>query len=241
LKKWGHQTTLAENGQEAVDAWRSGSFDLILMDVQMPVMDGLEATRTIRDLEQHSFANTHVPIVAMTAHAMKGDREKCLQTGMDDYVSKPIRRDELNGAIQRLMAKSGTKQPKVASQRESASDGTAPVTQQLVNWECGLSAMDGDNDLLVDVATAAMNELSDLLPALTDALTAHDAKTARRCAHTIKSTAETFGATTLRDCARTLESHAAAEQLAAAREHLPELTQLTQQMQSELKQRIPGS
>ena len=103
LKSWGHTTTVAENGQAAIDLWKSNSFDLILMDVQMPIMDGLTATRLIRKQEQQAGQGEHIPIIAMTARAMKGDREKCLQSGMDGYVSKPIRQQALNDAIRSLV------------------------------------------------------------------------------------------------------------------------------------------
>jgi signal transduction histidine kinase/ligand-binding sensor domain-containing protein/ActR/RegA family two-component response regulator len=99
LKKLGHQVELAVNGAEAVRMWRAGPFDLILMDVQMPEMDGFEATHVIRHEEQESGA--HIPIIAMTAHAMPGDRERTLQAGMDDYVSKPVSRGSLIEAIAR--------------------------------------------------------------------------------------------------------------------------------------------
>jgi PAS domain S-box-containing protein len=97
LSKWGHSVEIAENGAIAVSLWQTGSFDVILMDVQMPVLDGLQATQRIRELERDS--GTHIPIIAMTARAMKGDRERCLEVGMDDYVSKPVRRPELERAL----------------------------------------------------------------------------------------------------------------------------------------------
>jgi CheY-like chemotaxis protein len=97
LNKWGHSVTLANDGKEAVRAYEQQEFDLVLMDVQMPEMDGLEATEHIRALESKS--GRHIPIVAMTARAMKGDRELCLQSGMDGYVSKPVRQRELYQAI----------------------------------------------------------------------------------------------------------------------------------------------
>ena len=82
---------LAESGKKALDAWRKQAFDIILMDVQMPEMDGFEATSRIR--EQEKSTSQHIPIIALTAHAMVGDRERCLAAGMDDYVSKPINAD----------------------------------------------------------------------------------------------------------------------------------------------------
>ena len=88
LERRGHRVTIAGDGRQAVDAYGRDTFDLIIMDVQMPVMDGFEATAAIRAVEATTGA--HVPIVAVTAHAMDGDRERCLQAGMDDYMSKPI-------------------------------------------------------------------------------------------------------------------------------------------------------
>jgi len=101
LEKMGHTVVLAESGKKALEAWQKQSFDFILMDVQMPEMDGFDATAKIRDQEKSSSA--HIPIIAMTAHAMVGDRERCLAAGMDDYVSKPISRANLFAAIDRIM------------------------------------------------------------------------------------------------------------------------------------------
>jgi two-component system sensor histidine kinase/response regulator len=102
LAKHGHTVVIAGDGREALAALDRESFDLVLMDVQMPEMDGFEATAAIRFREQDTGA--HIPIVAMTARAMSGDREKCITTGMDDYVSKPINPSELSAAIVRVMA-----------------------------------------------------------------------------------------------------------------------------------------
>jgi signal transduction histidine kinase/ligand-binding sensor domain-containing protein/ActR/RegA family two-component response regulator len=99
LTKMGYQVVVANNGEEAWQKWKSGQFDLIIMDVQMPEMDGFEATSRIRADERHR--GTHIPIIAMTAHAMIGDRERCLEAGMDDYVSKPVSRKSILEVISR--------------------------------------------------------------------------------------------------------------------------------------------
>lgn len=103
LRRWGHSVTVAENGCEAVTAWANGRFDVILMDVQMPIMDGLEATQTIRSGE--AGTDRHIPIIAVTAHAMTGDREKCLEAGMDGYVTKPFKKQALYEALRPLVSK----------------------------------------------------------------------------------------------------------------------------------------
>jgi signal transduction histidine kinase/CheY-like chemotaxis protein len=105
LEKQGHSVEVANDGQEAVAALANGEFDVVLMDVQMPNMSGLEATAAIRTLERAT--GRHVPIVAMTANAMKGDRERCLEVGMDDYVSKPIQADHLLEVIARVASAPG--------------------------------------------------------------------------------------------------------------------------------------
>jgi CheY-like chemotaxis protein len=99
LEKQGHRVVTAENGRLALERHRCESFDVILMDVQMPEMDGLEATRRIR--EEEGVSGRRIPIIALTAHALVGDRERCLEAGMDAYVTKPIRAAQLFSAIQR--------------------------------------------------------------------------------------------------------------------------------------------
>jgi CheY-like chemotaxis protein len=106
LERQGHAVTIASNGREAVDAMDRESFDLVLMDIQMPEMDGLEATLAIRAKQLASGA--HTPIIAMTAHALKGDRERCLEAGMDGYVTKPIRPPDLYHALASAVSSSNT-------------------------------------------------------------------------------------------------------------------------------------
>ena len=100
LEKWGHTVSVANNGREAVAAVSAQDFDVVLMDIQMPDMDGLEATRAIREAE--TPAGKHTTIVAMTAHAMKGDRERCLEAGMDSYISKPVRAPVLHHTLKEI-------------------------------------------------------------------------------------------------------------------------------------------
>ena len=99
LKKDGHDILVVGTGREAVAAAQTNDFDLILMDIQMPIMDGFEATTKIREAEKDTPA--HMPIVAMTAHTMKGDEQKCIEAGMDDYLSKPINFEDLRAMIEK--------------------------------------------------------------------------------------------------------------------------------------------
>ena len=117
LEKRGHQVTIAGNGREAVAAAEQDTFDLVLMDLQMPEMDGFEATAALRKREKET--GIHLPIIALTAHALKGDRERCLEAGMDGYLSKPIRPQELDAALEIHVArKSGptAREPEPATQ-----------------------------------------------------------------------------------------------------------------------------
>ncbi|KAG1083528.1 hypothetical protein G6F42_022183 [Rhizopus arrhizus] len=106
LEKFGHKVEIVSNGKLAVDAFEANTYDLILMDVQMPIMGGFEATQKIREIEHNAGTGSHVPIIALTAHAMIGDREKCLQSGMDEYVTKPLRFPELIAAIKKFAPQS---------------------------------------------------------------------------------------------------------------------------------------
>jgi CheY-like chemotaxis protein len=103
LEKRGYSVTLAMNGRQALEQWEQNSFDVILMDVQMPEMDGFEATGVIR--RQEKISGQRMPIIALTAHALKGDEERCLSAGMDSYVTKPIQAKQLFLAIESVLAK----------------------------------------------------------------------------------------------------------------------------------------
>ncbi|MCM2369592.1 PAS domain-containing hybrid sensor histidine kinase/response regulator [Aporhodopirellula aestuarii] len=244
LEKWGHQTTLAENGQQAVDAWRTGSFDVILMDVQMPVMDGLTATRTIRDLERASQTGKHVPIVAMTARAMKGDREKCLEVGMDDYVTKPIQREELLNVLESLVSSGILSEHDDAEPTSDTATGQGIASGQgtasggLIDWNVARKNVQGDEEILKVIVEAALDEFAKLMAELTAAMEAGDAPTALRCAHTLKSTANTFGATLLQECSLAMETDARSGDLDGVRERQPEAERLCQQILMELKDRL---
>ena len=140
LEKIGHRVQLAVNGKEAVEMAASGHFDLILMDVQMPVMGGLEATQKIR--QQESSLGKHTPILAMTAHAMKGDEEKCLEAGMDGYLSKPIQFDLLKNEINRLANMHSANMP------PEVQEDAAVSPQGIINQSELMARIDNDWELL---------------------------------------------------------------------------------------------
>ena len=139
LEILGHQVTVVSNGREALSAAKAGRFDLIVMDVQMPEMDGFEATAAIRELEKSS--GEHIPIIAMTAHAMKGDRERCLAAGMDGYVSKPIRVADVEEAVAQAMV----------AKKLSGAGGTSDSEDSIVDEAAILAGMDGNLKLLRDL------------------------------------------------------------------------------------------
>ena len=201
LQMWGHKITTVDNGRDAVRL-AAEPFDLILMDVQMPEMDGLEATEEIRKLEQRT--GTHMPIIAMTAHAMKGDRDRCLAAGMDRYIAKPIRAVELFQEIKDLCpageepaATSGdgaaTRSPGPV-EAENRTHPLAPVaTASGRDWSAALKNVQGDKGLFRDVAEAFLLEGPELQEKMTVALQDRDAERLRRAAHTLKGGLRTVG------------------------------------------------
>jgi PAS domain S-box-containing protein len=199
LTKWGHTVTVAGNGREAVAAWETRFYDLILMDVQMPELDGLQATQLIRERERST--GRHVPIVAMTAHAMTGDREQCLAAGMDAYVPKPIRVLELQGVLADLF-----RQP-ASADRPSPTEHAAAcgIQNGRIDWSAALESVQGDRDLLKSVIDAVRSECPAKLAELEQALCGKDAAVVRRSAHTIKGALRTFEAKQASDLAAQIE------------------------------------
>ncbi len=183
LERWGHRVTVASNGNEAVRLSGNEEFDLILMDVQMPELDGLDATREIRKREEKS--GIHLPIIAMTAHAMKGDRELCLAAGMDGYLMKPIRAEQLFRQIEDATDDRLPAEPREKNQVDQING--------LVNWTVANRAVNGDSELLKQVIAAFLSEGPQLLSTLEHAYAENDGKRFQRAAHTLKSALRTFG------------------------------------------------
>jgi CheY-like chemotaxis protein len=189
LEKRGHQVTLTENGRQAVDAIAGGgSFDVVLMDVQMPVMNGLEATAHIRAGERAGARR--LPIVAMTAHAMRGDRERCLEAGMDGYLVKPIQADELIVALESF-AQLGGEPPAATTRGEPAGSRPMPADQMR---DALLEHLSGDRQLARELAGIFLDDWGKLASDVDQAVEKRDAEALRLAAHTLKGAVANFGA-----------------------------------------------
>jgi two-component system sensor histidine kinase/response regulator len=162
LASWGHQVTVAEDGAEAIRRCQQHDFDIILMDIHMPNVDGIQATQKIRELEASN--NRRTPIIAMTAQAMKGDREACMKADMDGYVSKPIRKRLLLNELKRVA-------PEVLQTRFDEEPTPEPKSPSALNWEAAMGAADGDPDILNLVVLATVEELCELREKIQLALT----------------------------------------------------------------------
>jgi len=202
LTKYGHHIDIAENGRRAYELWFRGRYDLVLMDVQMPEMDGLEAAQIIRAHEQRT--GRHTPIIAMTAHAMKGDRERCLEAGMDDYVAKPVRRRELVDTIHRVIG-----QPVEESPQETESETErASSAPGLVNWETAREIAEGNQPLLRNLAKLFLEESADQLTRMHNAIDDGDPAAIQRAARSLKNQLCIFGAAVAEHLAVHIENSA---------------------------------
>ncbi len=214
LEKLGHKVQVVNDGKAAVQRAQAEDFDMILMDVQMPEMDGLEATTAIRSAER--ITGRHVPIVAMTAHAMKGDREKCLSAGMDAYLSKPIRVEELKQALGDLEQTLSTR-----------NDATQTSFQAIGRLELLLDSVMGDRDLLAEMSELWLADSPKQVEQIRTGLERGDAIMVQRAAHALKGSVGTFQASAAHNAAKEIETLARNGNLAQAKEafqHL--LTQL---------------
>jgi len=195
FEKLGHKVTVVGNGSEALAAVQSREFDLVAMDVQMPEMDGLDATRAIRAWEKKT--GTLVPIIAMTAHAMKGDSERCFEAGMDGYVPKPIRTQELEKAISQVL-----------SPHKTGNATASPVKEAdtLIDQQALLAGVDGDPRLLRELARLFLADYPRNLAQIKDALRLGDAEALAKGAHKLKGAVGNFAAKKAAAAAECLES-----------------------------------
>jgi signal transduction histidine kinase/DNA-binding response OmpR family regulator len=232
LGKEGHHVEIARDGREAVQLHAQDPFDIILMDVQMPEMNGLEATLQIRNAEQRT--GKHIPIIAMTAHAMLSDRERCLAAGMDRYLAKPVVKADLlrvlASHLPNLKAEAAAPPPPL---KMSTTDNTPTATPAsttnatpaaVLDGDSALELLGGDKELLSDVCGTFLEESPRLLQSVQEAVHRGRAEDIHRLAHTLKGSVSVFGAQRAVDAALRLEAIGKSKNLEQAEEALAALT-----------------
>ena len=228
LKKRGHTVVATANGVEtlaALEAEGEHPFDLILMDVQMPEMDGIEATARIREKEKSG--KRHIPIIALTAHAMKGDRETCLKAGMDGYVPKPLKAEELLAAMEEAMAG----RTKTASAAVQPHDNKSEVFDRKQT----LTSVDGDLELLGEVVGLFLADYPETIAEIDSAINEGDAVRLNRAAHALKGSVSNFGASKAYDLALRLEMMGKKMELTGTRTVFPSLVEEMQRLKKALE------
>ena len=198
LKRKSFSVTAVENGRKAVEAVRTGDFNLVLMDVQMPEMDGFEATAEIRQAE------INIPIIALTAHALKGDRERCLQAGMDDYLSKPIEPDQLFEMIE-TWTKTKVEEEPLQVVEEKIEIPEVKEDQAPLDVQAALVRFSGDKEFFLDMLGDFLDSLPEKLEEMQKAVDAKDYRLLGVHAHNLKGVSANFNAGELTDLSRQLD------------------------------------
>ena len=235
LEKMGHQVQLAVNGREAVELSESVDFDLILMDLQMPVMGGLQATQKIR--EREATLDKHTPVLAMTAHAMKGYQEKCLEAGMDGYITKPIRTELLKHEIARLTVRARTENSMNTTRRNADTD----VNASAVNLPELLGRVENDWDLLRELAAIFREEYPRYTKALRLAIREGNLEQAREAAHALKGMLANLAAGRAAEAAGQLEQFANSGQQGALASSFAKFETDTKGLLAELEGYMAGA
>jgi two-component system sensor histidine kinase/response regulator len=226
LERFGHSVTVAANGKKALEAWEKGGFDAILMDVQMPEMNGWESTQAIREKER--TAGGHIPIIAMTAHAMKGDDERCFAAGMDDYLTKPIRTEELMTVLEKVGARKAAREVRVER-------ATPSRDAEAIDLAAALERLGGDRGLYDELVGVFKGECPGMAAEMRRAIEDRDAKTLARSAHTLRGSSSNLGAVAVAEAALALEKLARSEKLEGAGERLKALENEIERLFSELE------
>lgn len=235
LEKWGHTVTIAEDGNVAVEQWRDYPFDLILMDLEMPVIDGYQATHTIRQEEQTT--GKHIPIVTMTAHEDTELREKCLAAGMDEFVSKPFQQAELYAVLAPIFSPDNTADDANATPSANQNQYSAD-SPSLIDWNHAISMAADEEAILHRLIRACLNELPQLLAGLKTSVQEGNATEATRFAHTIKSAGRNFGIQRLLESAHKIEHAAVNDDLITVKELLVPLEVLIDEVITALQSRL---
>ena len=235
LAKRGHDIAVANNGREAVDHVINRDFDVVLMDVQMPIMDGYQATASIRALANERAAQ--IPIIAMTAHAMRGDREKCLQAGMDAYLTKPVDVEELLRMVESV-AEAGaltSEKERLGRERETAAHIGTNDALGVMDLEVALQRLRNDEDLLLELADVFLDDSPGLVSEIRIAAQQNDAATLRRVAHSLKGLAANFNAQATIEAAQALETMGESGQLEGALDVLDQLAERVAELTAALR------
>jgi CheY-like chemotaxis protein/HPt (histidine-containing phosphotransfer) domain-containing protein len=231
LEKVGYRADAVANGKEVLSAFGKGSYDLILMDVQMPEMDGFEATAAIRRKEREG--GKHIPIIAMTAHAMKGDRERCLEAGMDDYLTKPIQPRSLTEVIGRWVDKQDSVKPEVPS--------VEPVKEEEVFDKTGfLERLGGDESLFRKLLSMFFNDAPIQIERIQQHLKDEDLAGMRLRAHSLNGATANLGANALQKAASEIEAAAKNGDLDRARELVPNLQKEFERLKCSIGEHRPS-
>ncbi|MEA1969139.1 MAG: response regulator [Thermodesulfobacteriota bacterium] len=239
LKKRGYTCETAENGKEAVDILVQKEFDLVLMDCQMPVMDGYEATKKIRSPESRVL-NKDIPIIAMTANAMAGAREKCLEAGMSDYVVKPMEPKILFETLVKWIQE-GERDPVpvTISEKNNLQEKTAfPHDLDGIDIETGLRRTGGNRVLYSDLLQAFVTDHGNDNQVISRALLENNIETALRTAHTLKGVAGGIGALALYESAQKVEIAVREDQLKLLEPLMEKMTRDLQEVVEDLKKKI---
>ena len=210
LQNAGYNATLAENGKIAVKYFKEKQFDLILMDIQMPEMDGYEATRYIRDHENQlnklGATPVRVPIIALTAHALGGYKEKCLEADMDDYMTKPLKRELFLSMIHKWISKKAAKDsPDKQDARPLKKEKNNDTKDYPMNYQKALDEFEKDDAFLKEVIEEFIENVSEQLPVIQQAIHANDYETMRKESHAIKGGSANLTAMALSQKANDLE------------------------------------
>ena len=234
MERMGMSVTLAENGLNAVNACKARTFDIIFMDIQMPVMDGLEAARRLRAQEAEDGAGP-TPIIAMTAHAMREDREKSRDAGMDDHITKPIDPNMLARILIKWV------KPRAQAAHAADQDTGCPASADadagtIFDWEKGLLYVGGEEQLLVKQLKNFIRRYAHMPQTLAELSAAGQWHEANRAAHSLKGVAATLGMDALSACAAALEQSYAAN--TADGQSLEKLRELLQRAGAEIKQNL---
>ena len=229
LKKLGYTADVAENGNEAVSALKRDPYDIVLMDCQMPEMDGYEATRQIRN-SRSAIRNPKIPIVAMTAHAMQGAREECLEAGMDDFISKPVNPQELLRVIEEWVIK-----PE-ATREEIMLDNPEPKEKEKDVFDKAdlFKRLMDDEDLAKEVIELFLDDIPRKLVAMKKAFNKSDAPLLQQLAHSVKGAAANIGARAFRDCASRMEQAGEGGNLDKAASLLPKIDEQFRRLENVL-------